>query len=59
MVDNITCGQCGTHLEVDPNENSQNRKPCPNCGSTKRIISASIKETLKVSDNLKATVTKK
>ncbi len=59
MVDNITCEQCEKNLEVDPNENPKNRKPCPNCGSTKRIISASIKETLKVSDNLKATVTKR
>ena len=57
MVNSTTCGQCGIHLNVDPNEDPQKREPCPKCGSTARNISLSVKDTLSMTASLKAAVT--
>jgi restriction system protein len=51
----ITCKNCGHTLNADPA--SEERTPCPNCGSTSRNISVHITERLVISDNLKASIT--
>ena len=50
----IKCNNCGHALNEDF---SEERIPCPNCGSTSRNISVHITERLVVSDNLKASIT--
>lgn len=44
----VRCADCG--LEI-PNGDRAPREPCDNCGSTKRNISASIREPVQLSDN--------
>jgi restriction system protein len=51
----IKCKDCGHILEDD--NASQERSPCPNCGSTSRNISVHITETLVLSSDLKASIT--
>ena len=58
MSDSVTCNECGTHIDVDTNENPDSRSPCPNCGSTARNISVSVKETVTVTASLDAVLTK-
>jgi len=50
----IICKDCGH--PIGDNNVSQERSPCPNCGSTLRNISIHIKETLVLTDDLKATI---
>jgi len=58
MSESVTCSECGTHIDVDTNENPDSRSPCPNCGSTARNISVSVKETVHVTASLDAVLTK-
>lgn len=48
-VDAIRCAHCG--LEV-PSGDETPRKPCKNCGSTKRNVSVSITESIHMSDSI-------
>jgi restriction system protein len=38
MVDTVECNNCGLVLHEDLSEDVETRKPCPNCGSTKRKL---------------------
>jgi len=58
MSDSVTCSECGTHFDVETNENPDSRSPCPNCGSTARNISVSVKDTVHVTASLDAVLIK-
>lgn len=51
----IRCKKCGYQFE-DNVACSQERQPCPNCGSSLRNISVHIKESITISSEIKATV---
>jgi len=57
MSDSVTCSVCGKQFEVDMNEDPESRSPCPNCGSKKRHISLSVKDSVHVTVSLTATLT--
>jgi len=48
MTDDIRCQDCGAIIE----ESSGPRKPCPQCGSTRRIFHVGITENVKFYDSL-------
>jgi ribosomal protein S27E len=35
----VTCAQCGTVIDDSPGTAIEDRRPCPNCGSTTRVVS--------------------
>jgi hypothetical protein len=49
--DSVYCDGCGFQFEED--EDNHERKPCPQCTSTKRVINALIYEEIKVFDSLR------
>ncbi|MCK4446727.1 MAG: restriction endonuclease [Candidatus Marinimicrobia bacterium] len=51
----ITCKNCGHILNAD--SSSEEKTPCPKCGSTSRNIFIHITEKLVISDNLKGSIT--
>jgi len=51
----IRCKECGYQFD-DDDASSQERQPCPNCGSSLRKISVHIKDTITIHSELKATV---
>lgn len=53
MVD-ASCGQCGTKIDEEYNVAPQDRKPCPNCGSTTRNYSVSLQATSFVATGMRA-----
>ena len=49
-TDNIyTCAECGKELKAE-------RKPCPNCGSTKRHVYVTVSDVIKLRSKVKVTV---
>ena len=48
----VTCGECELHLEEDPGAETTTRVPCPACGSLKRTILVTIKETINIKSKL-------
>src|SRR5436190_1241860 len=42
----MTCSDCGTAIDEPPDQPINARKPCPNCGSTKRTIHVSLEDRL-------------
>jgi len=51
-----TCAQCKTELSESPQTAPENRKPCPNCGSTSRLYQVLLHSTVeaRISFGLKA-----
>jgi hypothetical protein len=49
--DGVYCAGCG--FQFEEGENNHERKPCPQCNSTKRVINASIHAEIKVYDSLR------
>jgi len=48
------CSDCGRELEEPTNLPADQRQPCPTCGSSSRIQSVTINETLELHDSLTA-----
>lgn len=44
MQDSVSCSTCGKQFDVDAEKDLSNRVPCPNCGSTSRNISVSVRD---------------
>ena len=42
----MTCGNCRTEYEAEPNEASESRTPCPSCGSINRLFFQSLEAKL-------------
>jgi len=49
----VFCGSCGQAINEDPGQPSENRIPCPHCGSSQRTINVSIQETVTVREKLR------
>ncbi|MBN1101961.1 MAG: restriction endonuclease [Deltaproteobacteria bacterium] len=56
MVDTIFCKSCGILLHEDPGQEPNLRKPCPNCGSLDRVFNVNLRESIKVSADLRAEI---
>jgi predicted nucleic acid-binding Zn-ribbon protein len=51
VSESVECGNCGYIFQDDELErNSREQKPCPNCGSLRRHIRLSVRETLGLSE---------
>lgn len=48
MTDHITCRECGAKID----DNSDPRKPCPECGSTQRVLHVEFTDKVKMYDSL-------
>jgi DNA-directed RNA polymerase subunit RPC12/RpoP len=46
------CGECGAELEESPSLPTEERIPCPACGSIKRAIQVSISESVTIREML-------
>jgi len=42
----VACGDCGLQLEEDCGQLSENRLPCPACGSMRRVFQVTIRATV-------------
>jgi len=51
MTESIKCSECGESLDKSLDLSTGEHLPCPHCGSTRRIIEASIIEQVVVSDH--------
>ena len=48
----VSCGECKVPLEEDPNLQTNERTPCPNCGSLVRIFHVHIHNTVSIKSKL-------
>lgn len=48
MGNTVACNDCGTLLDEAPNQNLEEREPCPNCGSKARQFFVSAEATINV-----------
>ena len=48
----VSCGECKVPLEEDPNLPTNERTPCPNCGSVSRLFHVSIHDTVTLKSKL-------
>jgi hypothetical protein len=48
----VNCGNCGLQLEEDTSTPTEDRLPCPSCGSKKRAIHVTIHDTLTFKEKL-------
>ena len=52
----VYCGQCGTKLDERPNTPVEERKPCPNCGATRRRYAVTLSAVVEIGAALEAKV---
>jgi DNA-directed RNA polymerase subunit RPC12/RpoP len=48
----FNCGECGAELEESPSLPTEERTPCPTCGSITRAIQVSISESVTIREKL-------
>lgn len=51
-MEGIACTECGAPLDESPSLPTDQREPCPNCGSMARTIHVSVHETLTVRERM-------
>jgi PHP family Zn ribbon phosphoesterase len=51
-----TCGNCRSRLDESPQIAVSERKRCPQCGSTSRVIEAELRESVKIREMLRMKV---
>lgn len=51
-MEGIACTECGAPLDEPPSLPTDQRKPCPNCGSMARTINVSVHETVTVRERI-------
>ena len=56
MAESTVCGNCGETIAESDRTPVGKRKPCPNCGSTRRNFSVELTESIIVSANVTATL---
>ena len=49
----VECGDCGNELDEATNKDPASRRPCPSCGSTRRIIRVNIEDRLELHSSLR------
>ena len=49
----VHCGDCDAVLDAAPNEDALRRKPCPSCGSKRRLVKANLEGRLELRISLR------
>src|SRR5574341_186246 len=44
----VLCGNCRAQLDEDPQAPTEQRKPCPSCGSLSRHVNLAVSDTVKL-----------
>ena len=51
---NSFCSDCGENLDGLSDDSSENKVPCPKCGSTRRTFNVHVQEEIKLGDHVSA-----